>query len=741
MANMTENTGSTSFQLEETQYPKIWKLTFDLQGEKVNKLSIKSMESFEAAVLPKLEAMGKEGRIDALLLVSGKPNNFIAGADIDMILATKNAAEAEALSRAGHRMMNRWEDLRFPTVAAIDGACLGGGCELALASTGIVMSDNAAAKIGVPEVNLGIIPGSGGCVRMPRKVGIATALDMILTGKTLNGVRAYKAGLIEAVIPQQDFTDSAAKWLSQNLKKLRSGERIAKDPPLGGVGGIIGAAMERTFLGRNIIYKKAREGVMSKSKGHYPAPLEAIEVLKANHSSFGMKIGGAARDRALSREAEAFGKLAATDVSKNLIGIFFLTEGVKKSKGLPSGVVATAHPVHAAAVLGAGVMGGGIAQLAADKGIPIRMKDITPAALLAGIQQATRIFQSSVKKRRISKREYIQKLNHIAPVTDYSGFKNADVVIEAIVENMAVKKKVFQELEDNIKDTCIVASNTSSLSVTEMQTAFKNPKRFVGMHFFNPVHRMPLVEVIRGKESSDEAVTTIFQLSKQLGKTPIVVKDAPGFLVNRILVPYMGEAIFLVQEGVPIQDLDRALSQFGMPMGPIELLDEVGVDVGDKVGHIFHTAFGERMKPSDLGAKVIAAGRLGKKNGKGFYTYLDGGRQKSFDPEIYSILGIQPKAGQIDDEEMVERCVFGMVNEAAMCLEEQIVSSPAEVDLGMIMGTGFPPFRGGLLRYADTVGASVIVERLREFEKKYGLRFAPSQALLKHASSGKKFYS
>ena len=326
-------------------------------------------------------------------------------------------------------------------------------------------------------------------------------------------------------------------------------------------------------------------------------------------------------------------------------------------------------------------------------------------------------------------------------MTDYSGFQNADVVVEAIVENMSVKKKVFQELEGQIKNTCIVASNTSSLSVSEMQTAFKNPERFVGMHFFNPVNRMPLVEVIRGKESSDEAVTTIFQLSKQLGKTPIVVKDSPGFLVNRILGPYMGEASFLVQDGVPIQELDRALSEFGMPMGPIELLDEVGVDVGDKVGHIFHEAFGERMKPADLASKVIAAGRLGKKNGKGFYVYENGGRQKTFDPEIYTILGVRPESGKISDQEMVERCIFSMINEAAMCLDEKVVLTPSEVDLGMIMGTGFPPFRGGLLKYADTVGAPTIVDKLREYEKKYGMRFTPSEALLKHASSGKKFYS
>jgi 3-hydroxyacyl-CoA dehydrogenase/enoyl-CoA hydratase/3-hydroxybutyryl-CoA epimerase len=742
MANSTETTGSDIFRLEEVgSKSKIWKLIFDLPGEKVNKLSRKVMADFEGQVLPKLEVMAKEGRIDAAILVSRKPNNFIAGADIDMIMATRSAEEAEELSKAGHLMMNHWEDLPFPTVAAVDGACLGGGCELSLASTAIVMSDNPSARIGLPEVNLGIIPGSGGCVRLPRKLGIAGALDLILTGKTLNGQKAYKTGLADGFLPRQDFEGSVVKWTEQNMNSLKMGFRIAKDPKLGGVGGPVGIAMEKTFVGRNVIYKKAREGVLSKSRGHYPAPIEAINVLRTNHSECGPKLRGNARNKALAVEARAFGKLAATDVSKNLIRIFFLTEGVKKSKGLPSGVVAEAHPVHAAAVLGAGVMGGGIAQLAADKNIPIRMKDLGAQALTAGIQQATRIFQGSLKRKRINRREFIQKLNHIAPVTDYSGFKNADVVIEAIVENMNVKKTVFQELEGQIKDNCIVASNTSSLSISEMQTAFKKPERFVGMHFFNPVHRMPLVEVIRGKQSSNEAVSTIFQLSKQLGKTPIVVKDAPGFLVNRILLPYMGESIFLVEEGAPIPDVDRALVQFGMPMGPIELVDEVGTDTAEKVSHIFHEAFGERSKPSEISTKLSGSKRLGKKNGKGFYVYAEGGKQKTLDPEIYGMLGVTPAPGKITDAEMVERCMLRMINEAAMCLDEEIVSSAGEVDIGMIMGTGFPPFRGGLLRYADTLGAAHVVERLRDYEKKYGLRFKPSEAMLNRAARNQKFYA
>jgi 3-hydroxyacyl-CoA dehydrogenase/enoyl-CoA hydratase/3-hydroxybutyryl-CoA epimerase len=743
MAN-PESTGSEIFRLADLSSQwggtALWSLTFDLPGEKVNKLSKKVMEDFETKVLPKLEELGNQGRIEALVLLSGKPGNFVAGADIEMILAARSAEEAENLSRMGHKSADRWEDLPFPTVAVIDGPALGGGCELSLASTALVMSDSQAARIGLPETMLGIIPGMGGCIRLPRKVGIATALDLILTAKTLNGERAFKAGLADAFFPRQNFEESALRWVKSNLSALKSGKRLAKEPKLGGMGGVVGSLMENTPMGRALMFKKARDGVLSKTKGNYPAQPAAIDVVRAAGGRYGPRIRGQARDRALKIEAKTFGELAAGDVSKNLIKIFFLTEGVKKSKGLPPGVTAEAHIVHSAAVLGAGVMGGGIAQLLADKEIPVRMKDLTNQALTLGIQSATRVFQSALKKKKITKRQYVQKLNHIAPVTDFSGFHSTDVVVEAIVENMAVKKKVFQELESSIKDTCVVASNTSSLSVSEMQTAFKNPGRFVGMHFFNPVHRMPLVEVIRGKESSNEAVSTIFQFSKQLGKTPIVVKDSPGFLVNRILGPYMVEAVYLVADGAPIPDVDEAVVKFGMPMGPLELIDEVGIDVAEKVAHVFHDAFGERMKPADLNSKVIAAGRLGKKNLKGLYVYEAGGRQKKFDPEIYKILGVEPKSGKIPATEMVERCILVMINEAAMCLDEQVVASPEELDLGMIMGTGFPPFRGGLARYADTLGPAKIVELLKNYETKLGMRFKPSNAMLKRAQSGQKFY-
>lgn len=734
--------GQSIFHLNEltsqTGGVKLWSVTFDLPGEKVNKLSKAVMSEFRP-LIEQLEKLGSQGKIDALILYSGKKGNFIAGADIEMIRQVTNAQDGEELSREGQKLADRWEDLPFPTVAAVNGAALGGGCELSLACSAIVMSNDPAAKIGVPEVMLGLIPGMGGTIRMPRKIGLANALDLILTGKTLNGERAAKMGLVEACLPKENFDEAVKRWTLTQIKKLKAGERIAKEPKLGGMGGPVGSFMEKSPL-KSVIFKKAREGVVSKTKGQYPAPLEALDVIQATGGTYGEKIRGKARDEAMAREAKGFGKLAATDISKNLIRIFFLTEGVKKSKGLPAGSSAQEYEVRSGAVLGAGVMGGGIAQLFADKAIPTRMKDLNSQALALGVQAATKIFQKQAQRKRISSRQALQKLNYIAPVVDYSGFNQADVVVEAIIENLDIKKKVFQELEGQVRKDCVLASNTSSLSVSKMQTVLKNPERFVGMHFFNPVNKMPLVEVIRGEKTSDEAVATIFQFSKKLGKTPIVVKDAPGFLVNRLLAPYLNEAVYLVADGAPIPDVDQVLLDFGMPMGPMELIDEVGVDVGEKVAHILYDAFGARMMPAPLNGKVVSAGRLGKKNGKGIYSYEGPKKTKQFDPQIYEILGVTPVKNSLSSDEILERCILPMINEASRCLEEGVVASASEVDLGMIMGTGFPPFRGGLLRYADSLGAKSVVERLRHYQAKLGARYEPASALLARAEHDQKFY-
>lgn len=728
----------------DSKTAKIGKLYFDLKGEKVNKFDRDVMAEFEE-LIKVLNDKGAKKEIDALILFSRKPGNFIAGADITLFQAAKTAEEAMALSRAGQTLLNHWEDLPFPTIVAINGTCLGGGCELSLASAAIVMSNDPAARIGLPETQLGVLPGMGGSVRMPWKIGLAQALDLILSGRNLSGEKAYKAGLADALLQKENFNESVVTWVMANLSKLSRRERIAKEPKLGGMGGVMGALLENNPIGRAVVFKKAREGVMSKTKGQYPSPLEAINVIQETGTGYQANFRGERREKAMIREAQGFGEMAATPVSKNLIRLFFLTEAIKKSNGLTDGKTSETKKIASAGVLGAGVMGGGIAQLLADKGITVRMKDLQNKALEIGMQAAITLFKKSLKRKSINQRQFEQKIARIAPTTSYDGFKGAELVIEAVIEKMEIKQSVLKELEGFVHDDCVIATNTSSLSVSKMQSVMAKPERFAGMHFFNPVHKMPLIEVIRGEKSSDHAVSQVFQFSKQIGKFPIVVKDSPGFLVNRLLMPYLTEAAIMVADGVRIEELDPAMLKFGMPMGPIELVDEVGLDVGDKVGHILHDAFGERMSTPKTFEKLLELKRLGRKSGAGFYLYEGSDsnpekKQKVFDSNIYTILGVTPVSNKISTEEMVERCVYSMVNEAARCLEEKVVESPQDVDLGMIMGTGFPPFRGGLLRYADSVGLSSIVTSLEALEKKYGMRFKPSDALRKFAQKG-SFYT
>ena len=593
----------------------LYTLTFDLKGEKVNKFSRPVMEEMTTTV-SELEKLGRAGKIDVLVFLSGKPGNFISGADIELIKTAKTAAQSQMLSEQGQAILNRWEDLTFPTVMGINGTCLGGGCELSLASRAIVMSNASGAKIGLPEVMLGFIPGMGGCVRMPQKIGIAQAFDLILTGKSLNGERAYKVGLVDAVLPKENFDESVCQWAKANLAVLKTNKRIARKPALGGAGGVIGTLLEKTPIGRAVIFSQAKKGVLKASKGQYPAPLEAIQVIKEVGTGYEARLRGSVRARAMKREAEGFGRMSTTPISNSLVGLLFLTESIKKATGLSGSAKAEVVPVRSAAVLGAGVMGGGIAQLFAEKDIDIRMKDLNTNALTLGIESANKIFKKQSKRRRITDREWVQKIGRITPTLDFKGFNSTQVVIEAVVENIDVKKKVLADLENYVTDQTVVASNTSSLSISKMASAMKRPERFVGMHFFNPVAKMPLIEVIRGEKTEDDAVATVFALAKQIGKMPVVVKDSPGFLVNRLLACYLNEAIHLMNEGVPMEEIDAAMEKFGMPMGPIELIDEVGVDVGVKVSHILHDAFGERLAIPGQNEKLVEKGRLGKKSKK-----------------------------------------------------------------------------------------------------------------------------
>ncbi len=699
-------------------------LEWDLVGEKVNKLSSPVMVRLKEVV----EELSKS-KYKAVILVSRKQKIFIAGADIEEIKRINSKEEFKRVLDQAHSIFNALEDLPIVTIAAISGACLGGGCELVLTCDYRICSDSPDTKIGLPETKLGIIPGFGGCVRLPRTVGLPASLDIILAGKAVDGRKAEKIGLVDACVPASQLE---ARAMDMAREKIAAGgkKRQKQFSP----SGLMDKFMH-SFAGKPVVFSQARKSVMKESKGFYPAPLKALEVIA---KTFGMSN----RERALGIEAEGFIEVATTAISKNLIDLFYMMEAVKKQTGVEGKEVKVKKVEHMA-VLGAGTMGGGIAQVAADRGVAVRMKDITNEALAIGFRHASEIFTKMMKRKRLTKFDYDAKMSKISGTLDYTGFQQMDVVVEAIVEDMNIKKKVIAETVKHVREDAIIATNTSSLSVTEMAEAHPNPANFVGMHFFNPVDKMPLVEVIRGPKTSDEATATIFELSKRMGKTPVVVKDGPGFLVNRLLMPYLIETMFILQDGMSIEKVDRWYThKFGMPMGPYRLMDEVGLDVCYKVVKIFRKALGERIEIPKILEPLHDSKRLGKKSGRGFYLYDEKGKQLSVDKSIYAELGLSAPTDPLTERECLDRGVFTMINEASLALiEDHIVNHPEDVDLAMIMGTGFPPFRGGLLKYADALGTQHIAQELEIYASKCGPRLKPSQPLANLAKNNRKFYS
>ncbi|MGE5277319.1 MAG: 3-hydroxyacyl-CoA dehydrogenase NAD-binding domain-containing protein [Acidobacteriota bacterium] len=692
-------------------------LTFDLPGEKVNKFSRDVLAELAEVLL----RLSREPRLRGLLLKSGKPDVFIAGADI-----TEFAAVGSELARSGaergQALFEQLASLPFPTVAAIAGACLGGGAELALACDYRLMSDAPKARIGFPEVRLGIFPAWGGCTRLPRLVGLQAALDMILTSRLLDARRAKKIGLVDEAVPAPIFEEFARRFAVARLGTAKPrGRRRPMD--------LAALALEGNPVGRRVLFSRARESVVKQTGGHYPAPLEALAVLE---EAYGKPVS-----EGLEVEARRIGNVFGGPVQKNLLWIFLQTEEVKKETGVEAAV--RPRGVSRVGVLGAGIMGGGIAQLVADKGIPARMKDVDAKALAGGFGAAAKIWREAVAKRRLTPREMEGKMALLSGTLDFSGFAQCDVTIEAVVERLAVKRSVLKDWEAVVPREAIFASNTSTLPIREIAAGAVEAGRVVGMHFFNPVHRMPLVEVIRGDRTSEETVATVFDLAKRLGKTPVVVKDSPGFLVNRILAPYLSEAVRLVKEGCRIEEVDRVMTDFGMPVGPIALLDDVGLDVAIKAGETLQAAFPDRMKAAGHEA-LVAAGRLGRKAGMGFYEY-SGGRRRGPASEAYRALGVEPApASPVKRDTIEARLVLPMINEAAFCLEEGVVPSPAKLDLAMIFGTGFPPFRGGLLRHADAVGIEHVLAWLKELAERFGSRFLPAESLRTLGESGGRFH-
>ena len=719
---------SPAFEIDEHS---IGWIIFDDPERSVNVLSESVMRRLAEATDEALRAC-QEARVRAVV-IRGKDDSFIAGADINLIGSTEDPEIAKESIELGQEIFSGISSLPVPTIAAVHGACVGGGVELSLACDHRVLSSSHHTTMSLPEVQLGILPAWGGTTRLTRLIGLRAALDMLLSGRKVSPTEAKAIGLASAIIPAATFHTSV-KGFAQTILSNKRGSRAKKRPGLGKL-------LDATPLGRSIVLRMARKKVTKRLGEQYPAPLAILDVLT--------RTMGKSVAEGLSAEASHAATLLVSPVCKNLVHVFHLRQMSKKGTGLPVDSVAEPSAVSKIGVLGAGVMGGGIAQLAASRGLVTWMKDIEHAAVTRGLQHARSLIRKKVARHRMTTREARQAMDRISGGIAYHGLSGSDIVVEAIVEEKELKKAAISELEEYLSDDCVIATNTSSLSVKEIATALQQPQRFCGMHFFNPVHRMPLVEVIRAPETSDAAIATTYKLALNLGKVPVVVSDGPGFLVNRILGPYMNEAGFLLSDGASIKMIDSSAKRFGMPMGPLRLLDEVGIDIATHAGSSLYQALGERLKPAPALVDLGNTGRLGKKGGRGFYLY-EGGRERQVDDTIYVELpsvsapdstGPGSISGDEGQGKILRRLVLAMINEAARTLEEGIVISAADVDLAMIMGTGFPPFRGGLLRFADTMHPRGIVDRLEMLAEKHGARFEPAPALTRLASEDLTFYS
>lgn len=709
--------GSESFDLR-VDNDGVARVTFDQPDSKVNLFDSSTMEELDR-LLGDLESRISTGRVVAILFRSGKPDSFVAGADVREIADLRTEEEGTRKSREGQRIFRRLDRLNVPTVAAVHGTCLGGGTEMILACDYRVASRSEETAIGLPEVKLGILPGFGGTTRLPRLCGIRHALDLVLTGEPADAGKAERIGLVQRTVDAEDFDDGVEAFLHDVLggQVARGGHRKALWERL----------LEDTSLGRDLLFWFVRRQTLKRTEGNYPAPIRALEAVRETYTL--------SLDDALRRESEILGELAMTPESKNLTRIFLLRMAARRA--LSDEARAAGHDVEKVAVVGAGVMGGAIAELAAVNDVPVVLKDIEQGPLDDGLRHARELLGKAARKGVFPENEVDLKFAEIEGTLSYEAFEDVDLVIEAVVEKMAVKKQVLRESEEVLPETAVFSTNTSSLSVSELAEASERPGRVVGLHFFNPVHRMPLVEIVRPEGVSDEAVATVFGFAVAMGKTPVLVRDGPGFLVNRLLAPYLNEAGYLLEEGAGVRAVDQALSDFGMPMGPCRLLDEVGLDIAHHVSQVMTDAFGERMKSPGLVDRLLEDGRLGKKGGLGFYVY-DDGKEKKVDPQLRKVLP-RPEKTPPDADEVRRRCLYLMVNEAAYALEDGVVEDAGSVDLGLVLGTGFPPFRGGILRWADREGLPTIVEGLEELREEAGERFRPAPLLARKAEKGRTF--
>jgi 3-hydroxyacyl-CoA dehydrogenase/enoyl-CoA hydratase/3-hydroxybutyryl-CoA epimerase len=693
----------------------------DEQDAKVNRLNRRALQAFDAVV----DELEQSDRARAVVFISRKPSTFIAGADLTMIRELETPAEVRTLIREGHRLMARVQTLDLPTVAAIHGAAMGGGLEVALACDYRIATDADATKLALPEVKLGLLPGSGGTQRLPRLVGLQQSLDMMLTGKNIYPRKAKRIGLVDDLIYEAGLLDAAL----QAARGLADGT-LRPDRDLDLTDKLLGS----TSLSRKVVYQQAESNVKQETKGNYPAPFKILECVKT-----GMEQGFEA---GLQKEEELFAELVFTPESKALVGLFFAKQEADKNPWADD-----VRDVHLVGVLGAGLMGGGIAEVSAEGDMDVIVKDIDLEHAASAKKVVWDDLKKKVKKRIISSFERDQLVERVSPVGSYDRFDDVDLVIEAVPENLDIKHQVLRDVEAVAREDCIFASNTSSIPITDIAEASDRPETVLGMHYFSPVPKMPLLEVIRTEQTADWALATAYDVGQRQGKTVIVVNDGPGFYTTRILAVYMNEALLLLEEGADIEQVDRAMVQWGFPMGPYTLFDLVGVDVGAKITEVMKGYLKDRvdrdMNISESATKLVDAGYTGQKDRIGFYQHAkENGevKKQELNESIYTFFG-GPDRKTMDAEDIQRRLGLLMVNEAVYCLEEGILESPRDGDLGAVFGLGFPPFRGGPFRYIDQETAPAIAARLSRLELRHGDRYRPSALLQQHAQDGTAFYA
>ena len=681
-------------------------LTFDRAGSSANVFDQATLEELDAH----LAVLEQQAILRGVILATAKDKIFIAGADLHEFVRSPEPDALAAIVDLGHRVFTRLQKLHAPSVAAIHGACLGGGCELALACDWRIASTGKPTKIGLPETQLGILPAWGGSVRLPALIGLPAALGIILPGRQLVGAQARKLGLVDDLSHPEYLLATARTFLAR-------GKREARPLPL----------LSRTPL-KQLIAAKARHDVLAKTHGHYPAPLKAIEVCTA---ALGLPLVDG-----LALEKAAFLQLIRTPECQNLLRIFFLQERAKK---LSAPANSTASPVGRVAVIGAGVMGAGIAQWTSARGLPVILKDVSPDALARGLHTATSLYREAAKRRILTQAEATAGLDRITPVHTAIPLNTTDLVIEAAIEKLEAKQAIFRDLETRVRPDTVLATNTSALSIDALAQPLDHPERVIGIHFFNPVHRMQLVELVRGSRTTADTVATALQFVKAIGKLPVVVNDSPGFLVNRILIPGLVEAVNLVAAGHSPAAIDRALLDFGMPMGPLRLADEVGLDVALHVATDLASRLPHLSAPDPLLARLVADKHLGKKSGRGFYDHSSRHPKPNLDLRRLSPLASGPSP-ETTASAIVDHIILVQLNEAARCLSERIVAAPEDVDFAMILGTGWAPFRGGPLRYADSLGITEVVARLAILARDVAPRFTPCDHLRAMTHDNRSFY-